>query len=90
MKVLFLVYSPQKSFDAFSERYQTNFPWVDALIKELSGSEKINIGLVVPIKEPKFQITTKEKILIYGVPDLTVGRPPVNLSLKRRASLPDF
>lgn len=89
MKVLYLVYSPQKSFAKFSEHYQTNFPWADALIKEISGSEKIITGLVVPIKEDKFQRKIKDKISLYGVPDLPPPRSPLYLFPKQSASLSD-
>ena len=89
MKILFLVYSPQKSFEDFSVRYQTGFPWVDVLIKELSDSEEITIGLVVPVKTVTFQRRIREKISIYGVPDLVPQQSPLNLLLKRRVSIPD-
>jgi len=87
MKVLFLVYSPQESLEKFSELTKTNFPWVDVMVKELSGSEEISIGLVVPLKQVNFQKTQKGNIVIYGVPDLVVSQRTVDFILKRRTSL---
>jgi glycosyltransferase involved in cell wall biosynthesis len=74
MKVLFLVYSPQKSFANFTEKLQTNFPWVDAMINELTHKNEITIGIVVPIRDAKFQKKTSVDFSIYGVPDLVVPR----------------
>lgn len=75
MRVLFLVYSPQNSLENFAPRCQTNFPWVDAMIKELSKSNKeLTIGLVVPIRSSMFQKKNSEGISVYGVPYLQVSR----------------
>ncbi len=78
MKVLFLVYSPQNSFEKFAEKQQTNFPWVDAMIKELSHNNEITIGVVVPIRDAKFLKKANVKFSIYGVPDLAVPRSLVS------------
>ena len=87
MKVLFLVYSPQNSLEYFAERRQTNFPWVDAMILELSKSNnELAIGLVVPIRSANFQKWIHEEISIYGVPDLKVPQSPVS-RLTNRARL---
>lgn len=89
MRVLFLVYSPQKSFEEFSKQHQTNFPWVDALIKELYGSEEITIGLVVPVKDDNFRLKTTEKISIYGVPEIFPSKSSFGFFHKWKDLLPE-
>jgi glycosyltransferase involved in cell wall biosynthesis len=69
MKVLFLIYAPQESFNIFSENARTNFSWVDSLILNLKSSFEFNIALAVPIDSDRFQKSHYNGITLFGLPD---------------------
>jgi len=82
MRVLYLVYSPQESFNVFVDKSRTGFSWVDSLLDEIVKHDEIAIGLAVPLKSGNFQAAKSERIFLYGLPDYT-GENKLNDYLRR-------
>ena len=74
IKVLFFVYSAQKSLTLFSDKFRTGFPWVDAMIDEFLKHSEISLGLAVPISDQKFTSLTNDQLTLYGLPDIDLNR----------------
>ena len=86
MKVLFLIYSPQNTLDTFAERRQTNFPWVDAMVEELSKyNNELTIGLVVPVKFSSYNKRISDGISLYAVPEIKASKKLL-MSLPKKVS----
>ncbi len=87
MRVLFLIYSPQHSLERFVERRQTNFPWVDAMLDELSKyNNELTIGLVVPVQNSNSGKRVSDMISIYAVTEIKVKKKPFSSSRKKVTS----
>jgi glycosyltransferase involved in cell wall biosynthesis len=69
MKVLYLVYSRQESFSAFTNDKKTNWPLVDSLIDNLNQDDRISYALAVPVNDVGIQKCQTSRIALYGLPD---------------------
>lgn len=69
MRILFLVYAPQNSFNTFINEPKTKTPWIDELLKELIKCEGVTIALAVPINDTAFQKSQKNGFWFYGLPN---------------------
>jgi glycosyltransferase involved in cell wall biosynthesis len=78
MRILFLVYAPQRSFGEFSNQPKTRFSWVDALIDSLAKDRNTTLGIAVPTHDKSFQKTINDEIALYGLPN-----PPEKKFLKK-------
>ena len=70
MRILYLAYAQQKSFESFCDDHKTRFSWIDALLDGLIKSESATIALAVPVNNSVFQKRQKKEITLYGLPNL--------------------
>jgi len=69
MRILFLVYAPNKSLTSFLEKKSTISPWVDSMLEEIVKCEQIIAGLAIPIFDNASQKMQRDGIALYGLPD---------------------
>ncbi len=69
MKILYLAYAPQNSFDFFCKNFKTNFSWIDSLLSKLVRTSNISIALAVPIAQNNYQKKQKGNITLYSLPN---------------------
>ncbi len=84
MKVLLVVYAPQKSFSDFTKQISTKFPWVDTLLESILECAEIDCGLVVPINEGSYKFAKNKQITLYGLPN-DLAKISARKSLRRLA-----
>jgi len=69
MRILFLVYAPNRSVENYIEKNRTNFPWIDAMLDEILKCEQIIPGLAFPIFDSGYQKYQRGRLTIFGLPD---------------------
>lgn len=69
MRILYLVYAQQNSFDIFCSDHRTKSSWVDALMDEVIKSDKDTIALAVPVNSSSFQKKQIQELVLYGLPN---------------------
>jgi glycosyltransferase involved in cell wall biosynthesis len=82
MKVLYLVYVPQNSFEIFCNDHKTRSLWVDALLDEMIKCTDVTIGLAVPVNSSSFKKKQLKELTLYGLPNPEI-RNPLTKILKR-------
>jgi glycosyltransferase involved in cell wall biosynthesis len=69
MRILYLTFAQQNSFELFCSDQKTKSFWVDALLDEMIKSKKSTIALAVPINSDSFQKKEINDITLYGLPN---------------------
>jgi glycosyltransferase involved in cell wall biosynthesis len=69
MRILYLVYVQQKSFELFCSDHRTRSFWVDALLDSVIKSGNITIALAVPVNSNSFQKKQIKDMVLYGLPN---------------------
>jgi glycosyltransferase involved in cell wall biosynthesis len=68
MRILYLAFSPKKSFDSFCSDSKTQCPWIDALIEEVKKNKDFTLAVGVPIYGKVVKKFIKDDIILYGIP----------------------